>query len=314
MVKTSDVFFDSDGVRCAGRLYRSADATERLPCVVMGHGFSGTMDALAPYAKRFADAGLAALTFDYRYFGESDGEPRQLTSVKRQRQDWRAAIRFARTLDGVDPERIALWGTSFSGGHVIAVAKNDPRIAAVVAQVPLIDAWRGGPGVRNFAPSVVLRFFAAAFRDAFRGLLGRPPYLLPVYGRPGEIAQFTDPRVEPFFEALQRESPTWRNAFTPRILLAAPMFQPSTAKRLAMPLLVCVAEQDAYASPSFAAKVAMHAPQGELKRYLVEHFEVYPQVNAAVFERVIADQIDFLRTHLQGTEATPQALRVPSLP
>ena len=130
------VTFDSGGGELAGYLHRPASATGTLPCVVMGHGFSGTQDRLFENARRFAEAGFAALTFDYRSFGESGGEPRQVVSVRGQLEDWRAAIRFARGLEGVDPDRVALWGSSLGGGHAVSVAAENPRIAAVVAQMP----------------------------------------------------------------------------------------------------------------------------------------------------------------------------------
>jgi alpha-beta hydrolase superfamily lysophospholipase len=297
MTERTRMFFDSGGVTCAAYLYHPTEAKGLMPCVVMGHGASGTMDSLFPLAEQFASAGMTVLVFDYRYFGASGGQPRQLMDTRQQREDWHAAIRFARNCKGIDPERIALWGTSFSGGHVIAVAATDQRIAAVVSQVPLIDAWRGGPGVRR-PMREVLKIFVAAFRDAIRGLLGRPPYLIPVFGSPGEAAQFTDPKLKPFFDALQRESSTWRNEFTPRLVLAAPRYRSGTAQRLKMPLLVCIADDDVNASPSFAAYVAKQAPRGEVKSYPVGHFDVYHEINREVFEQVIADQITFLRTHL----------------
>src|SRR5947209_8196715 len=101
MTARSDVTFDSWGERCAAWLYRP-DASEPRPCVVLGHGWSGVREqALDRYAERFAAAGLAALVFDYRHFGASEGEPRQLLDIRRQLADWAAAISYARTLDGV---------------------------------------------------------------------------------------------------------------------------------------------------------------------------------------------------------------------
>ncbi len=300
--------FDSGGVDCVAYLYTPPQPDGGLlPCVVMAHGGGGTMANLFPVAERFTAAGMASLVFDYRYFGESGGLPRQLMDTERQREDWNAAIRLARSCPAVDPDRIALWGTSFSGGHVIAVAADDPRIAAVVSQVPLIDAWRGGPSVKR-PMREVLGLFRAAIIDAIRSWLGRPPYLLPMYGRPGQAAQFTDPNLAPFFEALQRESPTWRNAFTPRLLLHAPHYQKGTAERLKMPLLMCIADGDVNASPRFAAYVASRAPHGQVKHYLVGHFEVYRELNPAVFEQVIADQIAFLQMHLLPALSTHTAL------
>ncbi len=297
MSERTKISFDSGNVTCAAYLYHPNETQGLAPCVVMGHGASGTMESLFPLAERFAAAGLAVLVFDYRYFGSSGGKPRQLMDTRKQREDWQAAIRFARTCEGIDPERIALWGTSFSGGHVIAVAATDQRIAAVVSQVPLIDAWRGGPSVKRPLREV-LKIFVAAFRDIIRGLLRRPPYLIPIFGNPGEAAQFTDPKLKPFFDALQQESSTWRNEFTPRLVLKAPRYRSGTAARLKMPLLMCVADGDVNASPSFAANVAKQAPLGEVKHYPVGHFDVYHEMNMQVFEHVIADQIAFLRKHL----------------
>lgn len=138
------VSFRSEGIRCAGVLYRPTGTTGTVPCVVLAHGFSGTMDWIVPdFASRFAAGGLAALIFDYRYLGASDGRPRQQISTPRQRVDLRNAVIFARTCAGIDRERIALWGTSLGGGHVLDVAANDPSIAAVVANVPAIDLLRG---------------------------------------------------------------------------------------------------------------------------------------------------------------------------
>ena len=154
-----------------------ADAQGRRPCVVLAHGFAGTVDSgLLPYAERFAAAGLDALAFDYRHFGASGGEPRQLVSVPRQLEDYAAAIAFARTLPDVDPARIAVWGTSFSGGHVVEVAVADGRVAAAIAQTPAMDGRATLLNVaalrrrRRARPGITL----AGIRDALGALRGAP--------------------------------------------------------------------------------------------------------------------------------------------
>src|SRR6202035_292077 len=129
-----DVTFKSGGTDCAAWLYRP-DGEGPFPLVVMAHGFSATRELrLDAYAERFCAAGLGALVFDYRHFGASAGEPRQLLSIPRQLADYHAAIDHARAVEWVDPDRVAVFGTSFSGGHVIAVAAADHRLAAVVSQ------------------------------------------------------------------------------------------------------------------------------------------------------------------------------------
>jgi dienelactone hydrolase len=296
-VTRTKVQFDSSGVACAGYLYRPAQARGPLPCVVLGHGTAGTMDRLFVYAEPFAAAGLAVLVFDYRGWGASDGQPRQVIDIAGQLEDWRAAIEFARGLEGVDPDRIALWGSSLSGGHVVAVAADDPQIAAVVAQVPWFgDARTPGQTLRQLLEVSTIKLIAAAIRDAIRGARGRPPYLVPIVGEPGQTALFTGPEVKAALEAKALEGSRWRNQFAPRFIFALPRYALGRlAERLGMPLLVCVADHDRETPADFAARFVERAPHGELRRYAASHFEMY---HGETFKQVLADQVDFLRTHL----------------
>ncbi|MDQ3730364.1 MAG: alpha/beta hydrolase [Actinomycetota bacterium] len=99
MPERRDVEFDSDGTRCSAWLYEAEGANEDpVPCIVMAHGFSATRELrLGAYAERFSAAGFASLVFDYRHFGASGGEPRQLLDIDRQLDDWRAAPTTSRS-------------------------------------------------------------------------------------------------------------------------------------------------------------------------------------------------------------------------
>src|ERR1700761_9768913 len=104
----------------------------------MAHGFPAVKEMyLDRFADAFAAAGLGALVFDNRNFGASDGEPRQEIDPWQQVSDYRDAITFAETLEATDPERIGIWGSSYSGGHVLVVGAIDRRVKCVVAQAPL---------------------------------------------------------------------------------------------------------------------------------------------------------------------------------
>ncbi|MFB6143284.1 MAG: alpha/beta hydrolase [Halorientalis sp.] len=104
--------FESEGTRCAGWLYEP-QGVEDPPVVVMAHGFGGEREARLPaFAERFAAAGLAAFVFDYRGFGDSDGDPPHVVSGPRRVTDYEAALAHVRSLDGVDSDRVGLWGTS----------------------------------------------------------------------------------------------------------------------------------------------------------------------------------------------------------
>ena len=162
------------------------------------------MDWIVPdFAERFAAGGLAALVFDYRYLGVSGGEPRQLIDTRRQRVDLRHAVEFARSRPDVDATRIALWGNSLGGSHVIHAAAEDTEIAAIVANVPGLDLFRGFKGryvpshIRIRKRSILLatfRLLAAAVLDSIRGAIGVSPYYIAVYGRLGR-AVFSDPAL-----------------------------------------------------------------------------------------------------------------------
>jgi uncharacterized protein len=289
------VSFNSDGVELVGYLYRPTHATGKVPCVVMGHGFSGTQDRLAASAERFAGAGFAALTFDYRNFGESGGQPRQLISIRGQLEDWRSAIRFARGHEGVDIERIALWGSSLGGGHVVCVAAEDPHVAAVVAQIP----FNGFPRrVEGRSTLDTLKLLWAMGADAVRGILGRRPHYIPMVGKPDEVAVTATPQAQEHIAALSGESPDtlWRNEVAPRALISMMRYRPGDqAHRLRMPILVSIAERDDATPEELSRPIAERAPRGELRRYPVSHFDFYRD---PARQHVLSDQIDFLRTHL----------------
>jgi alpha-beta hydrolase superfamily lysophospholipase len=132
------VEFSSQGATLRGLLYLPRAAARRPPIVVMAHGFSATMDGMVAdrYAAAFCDAGLAVLLYDHRNFGRSGGEPRQQIDRWLQVIGYRDAIDFATTIGEVDASRLAVWGDSLSGGCVLVAATFDPRVAAVVTQVP----------------------------------------------------------------------------------------------------------------------------------------------------------------------------------
>ena len=300
--------FDSGGVPCAAALYRPAPAGAAVPCVVMGHGFTGTQDQLAEHAAGLAEHGLAVLTFDYRRFGRSGGAPRQIVDAAEQLEDWRAAVRLARSLPGLDPARTALWGSSLSGGHVLRLASEDRRTRAVVAQVPefgkgsesTADEIRAKKQQEHIPLGLLLRttvrLLAAAVRDELRGRRGLPPRCIPVFALPGDVGAIIDPDSDRYLEHAVRTGPSWRNEFAPRLLLHPPVYLPGTAERVRAPLLVCVAEQDTETDPRRAARIARAAPRGEVVTYPVGHFAVYED---PVRSRVLEDQARFLVRRLR---------------
>jgi uncharacterized protein len=174
-----DIEFDAEGVTLRGWFYTADGAGASSPTIVMAHGFSAVKEMyLDDYAEVFAAAGLNALVFDNRNFGASDGEPRQEIDPWAQVRDYRHAITYATTLPEVDAQRIGIWGSSYSGGHVLVVAAIDRRVKAVVSQVPLVS---GHDNLR----ALVRADFIAGFRELFDAdrlarFRGEPPVMVPV--------------------------------------------------------------------------------------------------------------------------------------
>jgi fermentation-respiration switch protein FrsA (DUF1100 family) len=306
----SAVSFDSGGVRCgAVHLRGEGDAFAgedgRRPCVVLAHGFGGTVDSgLMPFAERFAGAGVDALAFDYRHFGASDGQPRQLLSIRRQLEDYAAAIAFARSLDGVDPGRIVLWGSSYSGGHVVAVAVADGRVAAVISEVPGMDGMATLLNLARYAGvGQISKLVLAGARDLLGSLRGRAPVMAALVGPPGGVAFMTSPDAEPGYRAIA--GPTWRNEVAARIALGAGAYRPGLkADRLPCPILVQIADRDAVAPVKAAQDAAWRATgRSEVRTYPIGHFDIYA---GAPFEHAVRDQLLFLQRHLGAPARAPR--------
>jgi acetyl esterase/lipase len=260
--------------------------------VVLAHGFDGVRDQrLDRYAERFAECGWNAFVFDYRYFGESDGTPRQLVDSRAQLDDYRAAIEYVRRRPEVDGERVALWGTSTSAGHAVKLASEDHSIRAVVTQMPLLS---GFAQLLALPPTHTVRLLWAGLKDQVGSWFGRE-FRIPAAGRPSTLAFVDTPDSLTGLRRITPEGSTWRNSVLARFALYAAFYNPGRAdRRLRCRLLVCVADGDAVIAPKPALRLA---ERGELRRYRYSHFAMY---HGCGFERVVNDQIAFLRRSLDG--------------
>ncbi|HWM02544.1 MAG TPA: alpha/beta hydrolase [Actinophytocola sp.] len=211
-----DIEFDAEGVTLRGWFYPADGASGTAATIVMAHGFSAVKEMyLDAYADVFAAAGLNALVFDNRNFGASDGEPRQEIDPWAQVRDYRHAITYAGTLPETD-DRIGVWGSSYSGGHVLVVAAIDRRVKAVACQVPMVS---GHDNFRALVRADLIAGFQAGFNDdraaRFRG---DPPVLVPVVAEDpmAPCALPTHDSWEWFSETGKTRAPSWRNEVTLR--------------------------------------------------------------------------------------------------
>lgn len=292
-----DVTFPSGDDHCAAWLYRPDEpsgATGARPIVVMAHGLGGVKEQrLDAFAERFVAERYLCLVFDYRHFGASGGEPRQLLRVANQRADWKAAVAFARTIDGADPDRVALWGTSFGGGHVIATAAGDRRIAAVIAQCPFTNGFASS---RTIPLPALTRVSTRAVRDLVGSWFGREPMMVPVYGPPGSTALMNAPDVVAGIELLNPPGFEFRKDIAARFALdIVRAFPGRQAKNIACPTFLAICQTDTVAPPGPTRRYAAQVPDAEVKLYDAGHFDIYVGDD---FERNVADQIDFLKRRL----------------
>lgn len=285
-----DVRFISHGDECAAELFLPEGAGPH-PAVILCHGLGATrVMRMAPYAEAFAAAGIAAITFDYRYFGDSGGEPRQLLDIERQRDDIGAAIDYAKSLPELDPDRIALFGSSFGGGHVIVVGEARRDVAAVIAQCPFTDGRASG---MTLGPVGTAKVAANAVADGLLRLVGRGPVYSKLAGERGEAAMMTAPDVIEGYLGLVPEDYEVDNRVASRIGIDITFQRPG--KKLATikcPTLVCSCENDSVAPHATTVKFATKGgPNVELKSYPFGHFDIYVDEG---FERSSSDQVEFL--------------------
>ncbi|MCG8611576.1 MAG: alpha/beta fold hydrolase [Pseudomonadales bacterium] len=283
------VEFRSGGERCAADLY-IPDSDHRAPVIVMAHGLGGTRAMrLDAFAERFVAEGYACLVFDYRHFGESGGEPRQLLDIKKQLEDWKSAIRFARSLSRVDSNRLILWGTSFGGGHVLATAAQDRGIAAVISQCPFTD---GLASSLTLSPLTSLKLSTLAIRDRIGALFGAKPLMVTTAGQPGTLALMNAPDVVHGYAAISKGTNA-PNYVTARFALDIVRYYPGRkTPKIQAPVLFCVCDTDTVAPSGATLRHAQRTPNKEIKRYADGHFEIYV---GEAFERVVRDQISFLK-------------------
>ncbi len=296
-----DIAFQVDGQKLSGWLYLPKNRAKPVPCIVLNSGFCGTKDILLErYALRFVKDGFAALSFDYRHFGDSQGEPRQLYSVSKQFQDIKAAVKFARARGGIDPERIVIWGTSSSGNYGIAIAVEDKRIAGVIGQSPSLDHEADGKWiVERDGIGWLLKLFVHAQRDKGRSRFGLSPHTFPAVGRPGTTAMHIAPGFFEGYQKIAKDSKTFKNEVCARIMLGShgpDLFE--AAGKVRCPVLFHICEKDVNIAPGSHKKIEKILDKKvKIVRYPIGHFDIYYGSN---FEKSVNNQIAFIKKHLKN--------------
>lgn len=300
-----DLSFPSEGYDCAAWLYLP-EREGPHPCIVVAHGIGATRHVrLAAYAEHFVRAGYAMLSFDYRHWGDSGGEPRYLCSVRRQLQDIGAAIDCARARPEIDPSRVVLFGTSFGGGHALVMGSRRPELAAVISQGTVSDCL--AVALRTPLRQVV-QWLSAALVDQARALVGLSPRYIKLAGEPGQNALMTKLGAEASYLAMLDGPSSWRNQVAARIMLTLPLYRPiRSARRISPPLLMVVCERDEICPAAIAMRAAELAPNGRAAVFDSSHFEIY---FGRLFDAALAEMLRFLETELGRTRGVAREERI----
>ncbi|KAI0126181.1 alpha/beta superfamily hydrolase [Xylariales sp. AK1849] len=290
-------FKTTDQVALRGWFY---PAGPRAPTIILTHGLTGIKElCLDSFASCFQAAGLAVLVYDNRNFGQSGGLPRFEVDAFKQVEDYHDAITYVETLtDAVDPERVAVWGTSYSGGNVLQAAAVDRRIKAVIAQVPFVSGHSNAPALMSLMPTIVEdRAQLAAGAEG-----AETPVVAPSLTEAGPSAQAILPEADAYQFFAQTPLPDgvkWENRMTLQSLFKLLKNEPRAyVRRISpTPLLMVVAEDDT--AVDVPTQLATFGEAGSPKELFfmakTGHFEPY---SGEAFERNIERQIAFLKKYL----------------
>jgi len=291
--------FTSGGKRCHAWYYRPT-AHDKSPLIVMAHGFAAEKTFQLPFfADHFAKAGIGVLLFDYRHFGESEGEPRNQVSARLQREDWQAALGLARTLPGVATNRIGLWSTSFGAGHALITAAKNPDVAALVMMVPIVDIPRSlnGKALRYQISAILHGLWDVALRTT---RLGR--HYVPVVSEPDSFAAMNQPGCRAGYYSLLPPNHTWQNRCTASVLVETALDRPiQYARRVKCPVLVINAHFDQLIPRRSLVRMTRQLRQGRLVDSWTDHFGIY---SGSFAQETAAMQLQFLTEHLNPQQTT----------
>ncbi|KAJ7503331.1 alpha/beta-hydrolase [Mycena galericulata] len=265
-----------------------------FPIIVMGHGFSAdkTM-GLAYYAEAFATAGYACLVFDYRHWGASDGTPRHALIIEDQLEDYRTVIKYARQQPEFDPQRLILWGSSFSGGHSITLSADATvNAVAAMAQCPYTGTAPPLPFDTTF-----IKMAGSALLDLIKQALGLAPVYIPVVSDPGTVGALTTEGAVSGMLSICTQDTQYKNQLTASSLLSLPSYQPrAKAGLINCPLLIVLPTEDNLCLPEGMIQISKATEKCELLSLPCGHFDVY--FGASHYAESLSGQLEFLKKHV----------------
>lgn len=266
--------FSVHGQRVQGFFHKPEQATESVPLIVMFNGYATEWQfGTVAFIRAFTNHGYATLNFDYRSFGGSEGEPRQVLDIPAQLEDCAAAIAHGLLQPWVDNKRVFVWGSSLGGGHAISMAAEFPQLAGMLAQVPHCDSRAA---FKTVTLKSVFTGMSQAILDVLGSKIGKPARRIPVLAEPSEYAVMNHPGWYKHYMSLAAGSPTWENQIAARSLLRGADYRPIlSAENIRCKSLLVAGRQDAGVPIESVQETASLIVDVELFIYEGDHFEVY---------------------------------------
>jgi uncharacterized protein len=296
------VSFQVDGQTLRGDLYlpRGASASNKVPAVVVGGSLTSVKEQMsASYAQELAKRGIAALAFDYRHYGQSEGQPRQLENVETKKTDLKAAVSFLQTVPSIQAQGISLLGVCTSGGNVIQAAAEDSRVRSVAT----VAGWFVEP---SFTPmlyggeAAVAALKTQGNQALVKYQATRVSDTVQTYGMAGSGAAHAGDHMDYYMNQQRGNIPQWTNAMAVQSWESWLSFDPvAFASRVKVPTMII--HSDDSALPDQARKVyGLLAGKKELTWLKGGHFEFYD--NAAKVQEAAGHVARFVREQAQGTQ------------
>jgi len=299
------IMFPCGEMRCEAFFFKPKNANNKTRVIVMGHGFGAQKDfGLEPFALEFIKTGFAVFMFDYRCFGGSEGQPRNLISPTLHVEDWLSAIDYVLggQLPGVSVDKIALWGSSFAGGHVIVAAATHAkkgRIGAVISQVPFSSGFASAMSLLpECGPIWLLKVTGAYLIDQIRTFMGLSRYYVPIVGSVEQTAILASPEAIEEYPDLIPSKPRggWKNKTPATIGIDMVLYFPiSYASGVDAPTLVLLDTKDSLCPADNVRKMASEIKSAEIKEFSSGHFGPYERL----FGETVSVETKFLEKHMK---------------
>lgn len=283
-----NIDFFSNGTRCSAWLYMPS-VDEKHPVIVMAHGLGGVREMrLDAYAERFVAAGYACFLFDYRNFGASDGGRRQRINVKEQLVDWNSAIDFIKKDERIDAAKILLFGSSFSGGHVITLSSKRKDIVATISQCPYTNTLAT---MRTASLLSAFKVIPTIIVDLCSCVIGYHPVMLKLADACGKAAIMAVSDYKGYLELVPEVS-NFINKAPARTFIEFFKYSPSKyTKKIESPIYYAVCLKDTLAPAKETIKWAKLSNNATIEEYDCGHFDIYL---GDYFEKAVVDYIVFL--------------------